>query len=75
MAEVHYRLGTLHLDLKEFEKAQNHLQISFETSKEVANDTLQMQAYAGAANAARLAGNLHDAKKILEKMQESMLGT
>ena len=68
MAPAQYGLGMIHLELDEFEEAQKHLQNSFATYKAVygEKDKRTVQAHLGVAMAARLAGNLQDAKEILE---------
>ena len=76
MAAAQYGLGMIHLDLEEFEEAQKHLQSSFATYKTVygVKDMNTVGAHRGVAMAARLAGNLQRAKKILETAEDSLLG-
>ena len=76
MASVQLHLGMIKLELKEFEEAQKHMQISFATRKEVygIKDKRTRQAHLGVAMAARLAGNLQHAKEVLETAEDSFLG-
>lgn len=66
----------VHLDLEEFEKAQKYLRSSLEDHKAVcgAKTKKTMGVCLKVAMAARLAGNLQDAKELLETTEESMLG-
>lgn len=75
-AELQHCLGMIHLDLEEFEEAQKHLQSSFETCKAVYGVKAKkaMEVCLRVATAARLAGNLQDAKELLETAEKSMLG-
>ena len=74
MAAVQLDLGMIHLELEEFEEAQKHLQHSFATHKEVygVKNKDTMEAHLGIAMAARLSGNLQQAKEILA--EDSLLG-
>ena len=76
MAELQLQLGRIHLDLEEFVEARKQFQSSLETHKMVYGveheDT--SKAHLGIAMAARLAGDPHDAKEILESEEESLLG-
>ena len=76
MALAELQLGNIHLDLEEFAEAQKHLQSSYATHKAVygVKDKDTRKAHLGVARAARLAGNLPDAKEILESEEESLLG-
>ena len=77
LAEHQHVLGVIHLDLEEFEKAQKNFQGSFETYKAVYEDVnhkATKQTHLGTVMAAKMAGNLHNAKEILETAEESLLG-
>ena len=76
MDEVLYILGLIYLDLEEFEEAQKYWQSSFASRIEIwgVKDKRTMSAHLRVAMAARLAGNLQDAKEMLETEEESMLG-
>ena len=78
MVEVQLVLGLIYLDLEGFEEAQKNLQSSFASHKAFwgVKDERTMTAYLWVAMAARLAGNLQDAKEILETAEdpEFMLG-
>ena len=69
IAQVGHELGMIHHDLEEFEEAQKHLQSVFETYKALLRltDKETKGAHMAAGMATRMAGNLHDAKKILEE--------
>ena len=68
--------GMINLHLEKFDAAKRHLQSSFGYFKNAseANDNDTMQAHLGIAQALRLAGNLQDAKEILEIAEGSLLG-
>ena len=68
--------GMINLHLEKFDAAKEHLQSSFGYFKNAseANDNDTMQAHLGIAQALRLAGNLQDAKEILETAEGSLLG-
>ena len=75
MASAQGRLGMIHLELEEFEEAQNHFQDSFATHKAVYGvEDKDKEAHRGFAMAARLAGNLQHAKEILETAEDSLSG-
>ena len=69
IARVEHQLGTINSDFEEFEEAQKHLQSAFKTYKAVlgVTDEETMCAHMAAGMAARMAGNLQDAKEILEE--------
>lgn len=76
MDTVLHVLGLIYLDLEEFEEAQKYLQSYFASRIEIwgVKDERTMSAYLWVAMAARLAGNLQDAKEMLETEEGSMLG-
>ena len=76
MATLLHLLGLIYLDLEEFEEAQKYLQISFVSRIQIwgVKDESTILSHLLIAVAARLVGNLQDAKKILETAEESMLG-
>ena len=76
MATAQHVLGMVHLELEEFDQAQKHLQNSSATYRAVygVKDKNTMGAHLGIAMAARLAGNLQQAKEILETAEDSLLG-
>ena len=59
--------------LEEFEEARKQLQSSFETRKAI-HGVLAKKTMLKVAMAARLMGNLQDAKELLETAEKSMLG-
>ena len=69
MARVEHQLGAINSDFEEFEEAQKHLRSAFETYKAIlgVTDEVTMRAHMAAGMAARMAGNLQDAKEILEE--------
>ena len=76
MDTVLHVLGLICLDLEEFEEAQKYLQSCFASRIEIlgVKDERTMGAHLWVAMAARLVGNLQDAKEILEAAEESILG-
>ena len=70
-------LGMIHLDLEEFEEAQTYLQSFFETWKAVYGG-VKVKKIMGVClkvgMATRLAGNIQDAKEILETAEKFALG-
>ena len=76
MNSVLHVLGLIYLDLEEFEEAQKYLQSCFASSIEIwgVKNKRTLDAHLSVAAAARLAGNLRDAKKILETAEEFVLG-